>query len=219
MKEIILFGTGNTAQVLFYHLEKAGRKIAAFTLDKEFMTSNSLFNRPIIPYSNLSKHYPPKKYDIMIAIGYAKMNTIRAKKVKEVTDMGYNLVSYVSPTATIWDRFILNPHSKIGENTIVQPFSKIGKNVFIGSGCIIGHHTEIRDHSFLASGVIVGGGTIVEPYCFLGSGSITRNDIVIGESSVIGAGTVLLNNTKINSVHLNRSTEKMNISSHELFES
>ncbi len=219
MKEIILFGTGNTAQVLYYHLEKAGRKVAAFTVDNNYLDANKLLNRPVVPYNNITSLYPPERYDMMIAIGYAKMNRVRAEKFREITKMGYDTVSYVSPTAIVWDGFSLNPHCKIGEQTIVQPFSKIGKNVFIGSGCIIGHHAEIKDHSFLASGVIVGGGATVEPYSFLGTGSVTRNDIIIRESSVVGAGTVILNHTQKNSVHLNRSAEKMDISSKELFDS
>jgi len=214
--KLLLFGAGKTAEVLYYHLIREGLTISAFLIDDEYMNGQSLFGKPVIPFQSAAGKYPPDTHDMMIVVGYKRLNQLRAERVNEAEKMGYHLMSYVSPTAVVWDGLQLAGNCKIGEQTIIQPYSTIGKNVFIGSGCIVGHHSKIMDHCFIASGVIIGGGVTVKPYSFLGTGSIIRNDIIIGESSVIGAGVTLLENTGKDSVYINRSSEKVDISSKKL---
>jgi sugar O-acyltransferase (sialic acid O-acetyltransferase NeuD family) len=216
MKKVVLFGTGKTAQVMYYHIQREGGVIAGFAIDREFYSDKTLYNFPVVPFDVVEKKFPPEEYDMMIAIGYKNVNLLRAKRVAQAEEKGYRLVNYVSPSAIIWDNLSLQSNCKIGERTILQPYSDIEKNVFIGSGCIIGHHAKIMKHCFIASGVIVGGGVVIEPYCFLGTGSTIRNDIIVKEASVIGAGVTILENTEPQSVYLNRSAEKMSITSKSL---
>lgn len=215
-KNIILFGTGKTAQVMRYHIEREGGQVAAFTIDRNFFTKDTFSGLPVVLFDEVENHYPPEMFSMFITVGYKKLNTLRAERVEQAEKKGYTLVNYISPSAIIWDDLKISSNCKIGERTVIQPFSEIGKNVFMGSGCIIGHHSKIRDHCFVASGVILGGGVTIEPYSFLGTGSVVRNDIIVGESSVIGAGVTLLESTESESVYLNRSSEKMNISSKSL---
>lgn len=217
MKDIVLFGIGGTAQVLFYHFERESKSVVAFTVDREYLDKETLFNRPVIPFSEIAEKYPPDDFDMMIAVGFINGNKLRAERMKQAVEMGYKMISYVSSTAILPDDFDLKSNCKIGERTILQPYSKIGKNVFIGSGCIIGHHAVVKDHCFLASGVMIGGGVKLEPYCFLGIGSSIRNDVTIGQSSVVGAGVTIQKDIQAESVYLNRTAEKMNITSRDLY--
>lgn len=216
MKNVVLFGTGKTAQVMYYHIQREGGVVAGFAIDREFYSEKNLFNVPVVSFDIVEKEFPPADYDMMIAIGYKNVNLLRAERVTQAEEKGYALINYVSSSAIIWDDLSLQSNCKIGERSILQPYSEIEKNVFIGSGCIIGHHAKIMEHCFIASGVIVGGGVVIEPYCFLGSGSIIRNDIIVKEASVIGAGVTLLENTEPQSVYLNRSAEKMSVTSKSL---
>jgi sugar O-acyltransferase (sialic acid O-acetyltransferase NeuD family) len=213
MKNIILFGTGKTAQVMRYHIEREGGSVAAFTIDREFFTTDKLSGIPVVLFDEVETHYPPEKYSMFITVGYKNLNVLRAERVEQAEKKGYTLINYVSPSAIIWDDLKLSANCKISERTLMQPYSEIGKNVFVGSGCVIGHHSTIMDHCFIASGVTLGGGVTIEPYCFLGTGSVIRNDITIKRSTVIGAGVTLLESTEPESVYLNRSSEKMSISS------
>jgi len=216
MKNIILFGTGKTAQVMRYHIEREGGSVAAFTIDREFYTTDKLSDIPVVLFDEVDTHYSPEKYSMFITVGYKNLNALRAERVEEAEQKGYSLINYVSPSAIVWDDLKLSVNCKIGDRTLMQPFSEIGKNVFVGSGCVIGHHSKIMDHCFIASGVTLGGGVTVEPYCFLGTGSVVRNDITLKRSTVIGAGVTLLESTEPESVYLNRSSEKMSISSTSL---
>jgi len=216
MKNIILFGTGKTAQVMRYHIEREGGNVAAFAIDQEFFTADMFSGIPVVLFDEVETQYPPDKYSMFISVGYKNLNRLRAERVEQAEKKGYSLLTYISPSATVWDDLKLGANCKIAEKSLIQPYSEIGKNVFVGSGCIIGHHSMIMDHCFIASGVTLGGGVTVEPCCFLGTGSVIRNDITIKRSTVIGAGVTLLESTEPESVYLNRSSEKMNISSKSL---
>lgn len=216
MKNVVLFGNGKTAQVMRYHIEREGGSVAAFTLDRKYFKKDWLSDIPVVPFDEVEHLYPPEMYSMFISVGYKNLNTLRAKRVQEAEEKGYHLENYVSPSAILWDDLIIGANCKIGEKTLMQPFSELGKNVFIGSGCIIGHHSRVMDHCFIASGVTLGGGVRVEPYSFLGTGSVVRNEITVKRSTVIGAGVTLLESTEPESVYLNRSSEKMNISSRSL---
>lgn len=216
MAEIILFGTGSSAQVLHYHLTQAGHSIAAFTVDQAYLQSETFLGCPVLAFESIEKHFPPHKYQMMIAIGYAQVNQVRARRCHLAKDKGYQLFSFISPSAKTWQGFMPGQHCKIGDQTLIQPFAEIGENVFIGSACIIGHHSLIGNHVFIGSGVILGGNVQVGDYAFLGSGAVARNKVLIAEHTVVGAGAVILENTAKNGIYLAATAQKMALSSQEL---
>ncbi|MEZ0372007.1 MAG: acetyltransferase [Candidatus Sericytochromatia bacterium] len=216
MADIILFGVGTTAQVMHYHLSRAGHRVAAFTVDRAFVAETNLLGCPVVPFEELDKHFPPDRYQMMIAIGYVKLNQLRAERCEQARALGYRLFSFISPTAAVWEGLEAGEHCRIGEQTLIQPYTRLGTNVYVGSGCIVGHHSQLGDHCFLASRVTLGGGVVVEPYAFLGTGAIIRNKVRIGARSVVGAGAVILEDTREGGVYVAAGAEELDISSSEL---
>lgn len=216
MAQLVLFGTGSTAMALHYYLQKAGHRIVAFCVDQAYLTDRTFLDCPVIPFEDLPAHYPPDRVELMIAIGYAEVNQLRARRFEQAKKMGYRLVSYLSPNAILWDALQMGENCKIGELSILQPFSRLGQNVFIGSNCIIGHHSTIHDHCFLGSGVQLGGNVTIQDHSFIGTGAVIRNKIVIAERSVIGAGAVILQNTRPGGVYLAAEAIEMPIDSDDL---
>lgn len=216
MTKIILFGAGATAQVLDYHLTQAGHEVVAFTLDQNYIHTPSIFGRPVVPFETLTQQFSPQHYTLMIAIGYAKVNQLRAERLQQAREKGYRLFSYISPSATLWQGHPPTTHCKIGEQTLIQPFAQLGENVFIGSKCIIGHHAKIGDHTFMGSGVVLGGGVEIGTAAFLGSGAVVRNKAKIGKRCIIGAGAVILEDTPDESVFLAAPAQQMPLSSRDL---
>jgi sugar O-acyltransferase (sialic acid O-acetyltransferase NeuD family) len=216
LADIVLFGVGGTAQVLHYHLTRAGHRVVAFVVDADYLREASLAGRPVVAFEDVAGRYPPQEHQMMIAVGYARVNRLRAERCAQAKAMGYRLFSYVSPTATVWDGCPVGEHCKIGEASIVQPYAQLGANVFIGSGCIVGHHSVLGDHCFLASRVTLGGGVMVEPYAFVGTGATVRNKAKIARGSVIGAGAVLLHDTRENEVCAAADAQVLPVSSDAL---
>ncbi len=188
-KPIIIFGAGQIAELAhYYFLTDSDKNVAAFTVDREYIKSETVAGIPVIPFDDIESIYPPAQYDCFVALAYSNLNLVRREKVAAVKLKGYSLVSYISSHATV-----LIDESSIGENCFIledntiQPFVKIGNNVTLWSGNHIGHHSVIDDHCFISSHVVVSGNAHIEEMCFLGVNCTIRDGIVVGRSSIVGA--------------------------------
>jgi sugar O-acyltransferase (sialic acid O-acetyltransferase NeuD family) len=216
MKRLIIFGTGDIAQLAYYYFSNdSDYEVIAFTVDAEFIVANEFCGLPVIAFNEITKHYSPQNHFLFVALSYAKQNQVRKEKYLAAKSLGYQLASYVSSKATILTE-------KIGENTFIfedntiQPFVTIGDNVVLWSGNHIGHHSTIGDHSFIASHVVVSGGVTIEESCFIGVNATLRDHIKIGARCVIGAGTLILADTEPEGVYIGRATERSGVASARL---
>lgn len=219
MEELILFGTGDIAQIAKYYFEKDSLyKIVAFTVDTQLIKNEQYEGKPVVPFEKIEELYPPDKFKMFIALGYSKMNKLREQKYFSAKDKGYELVSYVNPNCTFLSQHNPGENCFIFEDNTIQPYVKIGNNVFIWSGNHIGHHSNIEDHNFISSHVVISGHCTVKPYCFLGVNSTIAHKVVVATESLVGAGAVINKSTKAKGVYvppktnlLNRTSDKFNL--------
>lgn len=217
MKKLIIFGTGAFGEIAnFYFTHDSDYEVAAFTVSQESFNEKKFGDLPVVPFEKIESIYPPDEYSMFIAIGYNKMNKIRAKFFTESKNKGYNLVSYVNSKATTWKDLTIGENCFILENNVIQPFVKIGNNVILWSGNHIGHHSIISDHCFISSHVVISGFVKVGLYSFLGVNSTIRDGIEIAPECLIGANTVILKNTKNCEVYASKGTEVFPTSSNQI---
>jgi len=217
LKKVIIFGTGDFAQLVHYYLTHDSQyEIIAFTANKQFINNEKLFGLPVVPFEEIESKYPPTDFDMFIAIAYSKINKTRASIFQEAKNKGYDLISYINSKTTTWDDLTIGENCFIFENVVIQPFVKIGNDVIIWSGNHIGHHSIINDHCFITSHVVISGNVIIEPYCFLGVNSTLRDGIHIAKECVIGAGAVILEDTKEKGVYSVNSAKLLPMNSNEL---
>ncbi|MCX6291619.1 MAG: acetyltransferase [Bacteroidetes bacterium] len=197
MSKLILFGTGDIAQIAKYYFDiDSDHEVACFTVDSEFMNSNIEFEgKPLVAFEEIVKKYPPSEYKMFIALSYSKMNKLRELKYGQAKAMGYELVSYVSSKCTYLSQFSPGDNCFIFEDNTIQPFVKIGNNVTLWSGNHIGHHSVIDDHNFISSHVVISGHCHVKSNCFLGVNSTIGHQVTIAKETLIGAGVVLSKDT------------------------
>lgn len=191
-------------------------EVAAFTKDREHIKEDTLFELPVVPFEDVESIYPPDEYKMFIAVGYIRVNRLRAERYYQAKAMGYQLISYVSSKATAWPGSVIGENCLIGTNSIISATAKIGNNVVIGAGSIVPHYNFIKDHCFVGSGVILSGFVTVEPYCFLGTGATVRNNVTIARECVIGAGALILEDTEERGVYMGRAADLLPISSDKL---
>ena len=139
---------------------------------------------------------------MFVAIGYAKMNKLRAAKYFQAKELGYELVSYVSSKCTFLTDNPVGDNCFILEDNTIQPFVTIGNDVTLWSGNHIGHDAVIEDHCFLASHIVVSGFTRIGAYSFLGVNATLRNAITVAPETLIGAGAVIMKDTVEQGVYL-----------------
>lgn len=192
-RPILLFGAGDLAAVAHFYLTvDAGRRIAAVTVDGAYLKEPSFEGLPVVAFEEAAEAFPPAEHDCFVALSYAEINRLRARKCAEAAAKGYRLTSYVSSKATVWPGLAVGRNCFILEDNTIQPFVRIGDNVTLWSGNHIGHHSTIEDDCFVASHVVVSGGVTVEQGCFLGVNVTLRDHIRVGRYSVVGAGSLLL---------------------------
>jgi sugar O-acyltransferase (sialic acid O-acetyltransferase NeuD family) len=217
MKDLVVFGTGQIADVVHYYFtEEAGRKVVAFTVDSSYLKGDQHLGVPVVPFEELNAHFPPDTHELFVAISYHKVNKAREAKVHEAEAKGYLLASHVSPRATVWPKFKLNPNTIIMENNVIQPYVTVGRNVIMWSGNHVGHHSSIADHCFIASHAVISGSVTIGEGTFIGVNATIRDNVRIGAHNVVGAATLILADTPDNAVFMGQATEMSRVPSNRL---
>jgi len=87
MKPLVIFGAGELAEVAhFYFSNDTSREIAAFTVDAAYVKGDSCLGLPLVPFEEITDRYPAERYDLFVALSYAKINQLRApRRAEKVT--------------------------------------------------------------------------------------------------------------------------------------
>lgn len=210
MDKIIIFGTGDIAQIANYYFDiDSPYEVVAFTVDNEYLDGDSYEGKPLVAFEDIKSLYPPSQYKMFIALSYSKMNGTRENKYNIAKELGYELVSYVSSKCSYMSQYTHGDNCFILEDNTIQPFVKIGNNVTLWSGNHIGHHSEIHDHNFISSHVVVSGHCIVETNCFLGVNATIGHKVTLAKHTLLGAGCTVSKNTEENTVHVPARTTQL----------
>ena len=216
MQKIIIFGTGELAQRIFYYLRNSEDKVVAFSANESNIDSNELLGLPVVAFENIEEKYSPEEFSMFIALAYSDMNKKRAKFFDEAKSKGYELYSYVHPSTKIWDEFEMGENCFILAENIIQPFVKIEDNVLIGSNNLISHNTVIEKNCFLTSNITLGGHITIGANSFVGLSATINQRVKIGKECIIGAGTLITKDVNDREVYAQNSSKKLPQSSSEI---
>lgn len=192
-KPLVIFGAGELAEVAAYYFESdTHRRIVAFAVDQAHIKETTFSGRPVVPFETITGTHAPDKHDLFVAVGYSRINAVRAEKCESARAKGYTLPSYVSSRASLatnvrygWNSFIL-------EYNAIQPFATIGNGVILWCGNHIAHHSCIGDFAFICAHVAISGGVKVGERTFIGTNATTNDHISIGARCVIGSGALIV---------------------------
>src|SRR5688572_19761463 len=216
-RKLVIFGYGDIAQLAhFYFTHDSEHQVAAFTIDAEYIKEGTFCDLPMVAFEEVARLYPPTDHDFFVALSYSKLNAVRKEKYLASKAIGYRILSYVSPRATVLNNGQIGENFFIFEDNTIQPFVTIGNNVTLWSGNHIGHHSTIKDHTFIASHVVISGGVEIGEQCFIGVNATLRDHITVGDRCVIGAGTLLLANVESEGVYIGTVTERSKVPSSRL---
>lgn len=202
-RPLVIFGAGSFASLAAHCLTRdAGRRILGFTVDAAYCQAPDHEGLPLLPFETLVDRAPPGDCELLVPLGYLRMNGLREERCAAGEAMGYRLASYVSRFARVWPDSPVGDHVLIFENAVLQSLVRIGRNVIIRAGANIGHHSSVGDHSFIASGVVTGGNVSIGCNCFIGLGAVVRDGVRIADRCFIGAGAVVLADTEPEGVYV-----------------
>jgi sugar O-acyltransferase (sialic acid O-acetyltransferase NeuD family) len=217
MRDVVIFGAGQIAEVVHYYLTGEGRRnVVAFTVDAAYHQVDELLGLPVLALETILDHHPPHQCEMFVAMSFRRVNKDREDKVAAVEAMGYTLASHVSPYATVWRDFVVRPNTIIMEHNVIQPFATVGRNVIMWSGNHIGHHSRIEDNCFIASHAVISGSVTVGEGSFVGVNVTVRDNVTIGKRNVLGAGTLILGDTPDGAVFMGAASPMSKVPSHRL---
>jgi sugar O-acyltransferase (sialic acid O-acetyltransferase NeuD family) len=217
MAKIIIFGTGDIAQIAKYYFETdSDHEVIAFTVDKAYVDASTFEKKPLVAFETIIDTYPPSDYKMFIALSYSKMNKIREEKYHQAKSLGYELVSYISSKCTYVSQFEHGDNCFIFEDNTIQPFVEIGNNITLWSGNHIGHHSKIEDHNFISSHVVISGHCTIKSNCFLGVNATIAHKVVVAEETLVGAGAVISKDTDKGGIYVPPRTVKLNKTSEQV---
>ena len=214
MEKIIIFGCGRSAYVAKRYFDSDAKySVCGFTVEPAYLIANKFQGLPVVDFNKLEETFPPNNFKLFIALGFQKMNTVRAKKYLAGKSKGYEFVSYVSSKIVTHDNLNIGENCFILENNTINFDVQIGNNVVIWSSCHIGDLSRIKDHVWITSHSTVCGGTNIGEYSFLGANSTISDHINIGKRTFVGANTLVVKDTKEGSVHITEGSKDLGIDS------
>ena len=216
MKKIIIFGTGELAQRIYYYLKDSDDEVVAFSANKSKIHNDKLLGLPVVPFEDIEEKYTPNEFSMFIALAYSEMNKKRSKFFDEAKSKGYELYSFVHPSTKIWDEFEMGVNCFILANNVIQPFVKIGDNVLIGSNNLISHNTTIESNCFITSNVTMGGHIVIGANSFIGFNATINQRVKIGKECILGAGTIITKDVNDKEVYGENSSKKLPQSSDQI---
>lgn len=204
-----MFGVSDTAQLAkFYLTHDSEHTVEAFTVNADYMPDEPVFEGlPVVPFEEITDHYPPAYYSLFIPMTALQMNQVRAKLYQKGKALGYSFISYVSSKATIFENQI-GENCFILEDNTLQPFTSIGNNVVLWSGNHIGHHGIIDDHVLFTSHVVLSGHCHVKPFSFFGVNATIRDGTTIETGTFVAMGTSITKNTEAWGVYMGNPAKK-----------
>ncbi len=200
-KKLVIFGNTKFAAMIGYYIKtETEDEVLCHTVDRKYMGSSAVMPEELLPFEELASLYTPEEVRILPVIGYNRMNDIRKEVFGRIRSMGYELASFIHPTAHVASNSRLGEGNIILEGTLIQPFVTVGSGNVFWSNVNISHHTRIGDFNYFAPSASLSGNVLVDSNCFFGNNCTVKNDAVIAGYTLVGAGAYVAKDTKEYSV-------------------
>lgn len=193
MKKLIIYGTGELAEVADYYFGlNSDYNTEYFMVDKDYANSTTFNGKPVILFEDLENNNSfIKDYYFFTAIGFSSNNTNRKNIFKKLNTLGANFANFISEDAIVAENVSLGKNLFILEQNNIQPFCNIGDNVIMWSGNHIGHHSNIGAHCFITSHVVVSGGVEIGESSFLGVNSTIVDHVSLKNKTFVKANSLI----------------------------
>lgn len=186
--EVVIFGTGGHAKVVYDILLKEGlhTPVAFLSLDKNLKTFLGL------PHYHQDELSELKYNSGIIAIGD---NWTRSNLAKIILAENKNFVfiTAVHPSSQLGVGSVIGKGSVVMANTTINPYCQIGDHSIINTSSSIDHDCLIGNFSSIAPGAVLGGNVKIGEFSVVSLGANIIHGKKIGNHSVVGAGSLVIN--------------------------
>ena len=122
MSKLVIFGEGNYAeQAYHYFTNDSSFEVVAFTADAAYITRQELCGLPVLDFETIETTYPPGEYQMFVALGYQKLNKLRASKYDAAKAKGYILATYIGSKVCNYGDITVGDNCFIIYTAVIQP--------------------------------------------------------------------------------------------------
>lgn len=217
-RKLILFGATHAVRVHGYVLtHDSDYEVAGYTVDAAYCTAPTVHGRPLVPFEEIERHFPPDAYDLGLPITYHHgLNRLRMDRFASAKAKGYTLARWVSSRAVTWPDLVVGENSFVHEGCVIQPGVVIGDNVIVAPGAMLGHDCQVAAHAFIGPRAALLGTTTVGERCVVGANATVRDGVRLGPGSVVGAAALVTRHVPADTVLLGTPAEPIPGTSDEL---
>jgi UDP-perosamine 4-acetyltransferase len=184
---VVVIGAGGHARVCVELLQSSGTFVA-YCISSDPVTECG--GVPVLRGDEwLNRLRQSGCIEAFVAIGD---NATRARLSEQVLDVGYQLVSAISPAATVSSSAVVGPGVAIMAGSVVNAEATIARGVIVNTGATVDHNCRIGEFAHLAPGCHLAGTVSVGARSCLGVGVGVIPDMTIGDDATIGAGAVVV---------------------------
>jgi UDP-perosamine 4-acetyltransferase len=187
-RDIVVVGAGGHAKVCI-ELLRAGGHHVAFCVGSSDSDPECLGTPVLFGDDHLDRLYTEGFRHVFIAIG---SNRGRIALAGMATGIGFELVSAVSPNATVSPTATLGKGVAVMAGAVINACTEIGDLAIVNTGATIDHDCIIGAGSHIAPGSTLAGNVTVGVGAFLGVGTRVIPQRTIGEHAQVGAGGVIV---------------------------
>jgi UDP-3-O-[3-hydroxymyristoyl] glucosamine N-acyltransferase len=180
-------------------------EVVGFTVDKKYNSGERFCGLEVFDFERISKSHPNSDFELFIAIGPSRMNSLRQEKFDEAKSIGYTLATFVSKHA-VCDSPVLE-NSFIADFAIVNPFVTIGANSFVWEYAFIGNDSIVGNNCFISPRATVSTFSEIGDNSVLGTASVVKTRVSLANHSLVGAHCYISRDTVPSSVFGEKQSE------------
>jgi len=211
-EKVYLFGAGQIGEAIRdFIVSENLASFGGFVVHSSYMKNEFQSRSDVFSVEQLAPNS-----QVFVALGFNKMNDVRAEVFAEMRQRGMKSVSLVSKKANISASCHFGKNVLIMENNNIQSSVRIGDNTFLWSGNHVGHHSNLGSNVFISSHCVVSGNTIVGNNTFMGVNSAVADNIKIGDYNLIGMSAVVKKDTKSYTYVKSVASERVILSKNKL---
>jgi sugar O-acyltransferase (sialic acid O-acetyltransferase NeuD family) len=216
LKDVLIFGAGQIAEVFAEYLDLNHFKVRAFVVDADRLTDGVFCERPVVALEDVQKEFSPEAYQFIVGMSFRGLNAPRASKFDAMRSKGYEPLTFVDRNARV------APSARIGAGTFIMGGNVVQAGVVISNNCVlwetnhIGHHSRIANHVFIASHAVISGAVEIGERSFVGVNVAIADGVKVGEGCILGMGSVISRDCAAHGVYWQPSAERASVPSYRM---
>jgi sugar O-acyltransferase (sialic acid O-acetyltransferase NeuD family) len=192
VSKVVLVGGSELARVVLSLLADApDLEPVACSVDAEHLDAAAEIGLPVVDLNALADSLPPADHELLVCVGYRKVNKAREELTGRMLAAGYRLATLRHPAAWISHDARVGAGCIVFPRAVVEPYASIGNSSILWSGSLVAHDSRIGAFGFLAPNATVAGNVTLGERAFIGANATVRDGVTVGGDCVVGAGAIV----------------------------